>query len=449
MRKRLVLLLLMKLSGLLLHSAKAQSSLSLEHYYTMGKSSPVTIMPVASYQNGNGFYAESRYNYEELNTFSFYMGRTFFKESAVSYSISPIAGAVIGDFNGGSIGANISLGYKNFYIYTQPQYTFSLEAAYNNFIYSWTDITYSPLNWLSVGVSLQHTKPYRSKGFIENGLVIEAAYKKFTFPVYIYSPQNNNRSILFGANFQLNFRKKKNSKLNNSDSFKEVYPINIISNVPEKDKGIPSQDKTKSATESVANVRRVNVVVRTKSTNDDSVIKNVPERTNKKEITNASVKSTSSVRPVVASHPTAKNSASDHTVNISNKTKGTLKTESQIQKANKVIEKTQARKTLQPSNQTTYFALLLGPFKNEDEALNIKARLGNSFNREIILFSDNSNFKLRIPGFYDQKSAEMFSLNASNEGCKATATIIQYKLKTIDAIPLKNISKPFEATQLQ
>lgn len=260
MRKKLALLLLMKLSGLLLHKAEAQSSLSFEHYYTMGSGTPMTVMPIASYQAGNGFYAEGRYNYEELNTFSFYMGKTYAKEAPFSYSISPIAGAVMGGFNGGSLGVNISLAYKNFYLYAQPQYSFSLENSINNFIYSWTDITYSPLNWLSIGVSLQHTKPYKSSGYFENGLVIEAAYKKLTFPVYIFNPQSENRSIVLGANFELNFRKKKKkSEPASSDPFKESYPINIIAQASEKK--VPTVPEAIAPEEKIVKIRRVNVVV--------------------------------------------------------------------------------------------------------------------------------------------------------------------------------------------
>jgi hypothetical protein len=188
MRKKLALLLLAKLSGLWQLNAVAQSQLSFEQYYNVGGGVPATAMPVAGFQTNNGFYAEGRYNYEALNSFSLYMGRTFSKESALSYSISPMAGAVMGQYSGGSLAANISLGYKNFYLYSQPQYTFSLAGAENNYIYSWTDFTYSPKDWLSVGVSLQHTKPYKDKGYVQNGVVIETAIKNFTFPVYVFSP---------------------------------------------------------------------------------------------------------------------------------------------------------------------------------------------------------------------------------------------------------------------
>ncbi|MGV3510041.1 MAG: hypothetical protein ACO1N7_12190 [Sphingobacteriaceae bacterium] len=433
MRKRLVLLLLLKLSGLWLHNAIAQSQLSFENYYSMSEGSPLTIMPVASFQGGKGFYAESRYNYEELNTLSLYMGRTFSKESKLSYSISPIAGVVIGQFNGGSVGANISLGYKNFYLYSQPQYTFAVENSANNYIYSWTDITYSPLNWLSLGISLQHTKPNQSEGFLENGFVLEAAYKRFTFPVYVFNPQSKDRSIVFGANFEVNFRKKKSSE-RKSDPLEDVYPVNILAaNAGVEDKKMP-EVPTKPAAQNVVRVRRVNVVLTEKA--ETSAAEKV-------------VKPIAPAKPTIVSHsPVVKKGSPENSVTNEIKV---LERPVNARKSSSEMEKTQLlrREAIENKTYTTYFALLLGPYKLKDDAINIQSKLTSIFNRDIKLYTEGAQFKLRIAGFENQKDAEIFSLNATNEGSKAASLIIPYKIKNIEAIPLKGSNKPFEATQIQ
>lgn len=435
MRKRLVLLLLLKLSGLWLHSAIAQSQLSFENYYSMSSGSPLTVMPVASFQGGKGFYAESRYNYEELNTLSFYMGRTFSKESKLSYSISPIAGVVIGQFNGGSIGANISLGYKNFYLYSQPQYTFAVENSVNNYVYSWTDITYSPLNWLSLGISLQHTKPNQSEGFLESGIVLEAAYKRFTFPVYIFNPQSNDRSIVFGANFEINFRKRKSSE-RKSDPLEGVYPVKILAaNASAEDKNASTEVAPKPAAQNVVRVRRVNVILTEKVESGDPV----QALNSNKTLT----------KPTVVKHVSAKQGSLENSevkdVAVSEKAGNTIE-------SIKEVDKTQlfrGEEFAENKTFTTYYALLLGPYKVKDDAITIQAKLASLFSRDIKLYSEGSQYKLRIAGFENQKDAEIFSLNAKNEGSNATALIIPYKIKNIDAIPLKGSEKPFEATQIQ
>jgi cell division protein FtsN len=407
----------------------------------MGKGGALTSMPIASFQTGNGFYAEGRYNYEALNSFSFYMGRTFSKESALSYSISPIAGAVMGDYNGGSFGVNISLGYKNFYFFSQPQYTFSLAGAYDNYIYSWTDLTYSPLNWLSVGVSLQHTKPYQAKSYMENGFVVEAAYKKFTFPIYIFSPLTSGRTFVFGANFELNFKKNKSKPRSDSDSFKEVYPVNIIAEVPEKPTVEPVREVVKPPVETIVKVRRVNVIVHTQEANNPPVgalkaAKLQPEKTVQRNV--------AAVKQIPTKQPTAIKNVNGNEKNIP---ASAGKAEELVALKNKPTD-IPKQTVLLPVASSVQFALLLGPFKNEEEALNVKSKLTEVFEREISIYTEGGKFKLRISGFKQEEEAELFARNASIEGFNAESSIISYKLKSIDPIPLKNVSKPFEATRL-
>ena len=434
MRKRLVLLLLLKLSESLLHKVIAQSQLSLENYYSTGSNGPLAIMPIASYQTSKGFYAEGRYNYEELNTFSFYMGRSFSKESTFSYSISPIAGIVIGQFNGGSVGANISLGYKNFYLYSQPQYTFAVENSVNNYIYSWTDVTYSPLSWLSVGFSLQHTKPNQSKGFLENGLVLETAFKKFTFPIYIFNPQSKDRSIVLGANFELNFKKKKVSENKKSDSFRDVYPVNIIANSAAEDKKASSNQESEHLTAGVVKVRRVNVVVHTK-TDDTEILGH-----NFKPTQNLN---SSSVKPNQISRQQSQ------LVSNINAGAGTPKEFKSVlaPPAVKSGSPLDEKKAEISSGNRVYYALLLGPFIDEDQATKMKDKLDIDFSADVVVYSEHGKIKIRIPGFSEQKEAESFGLNVTM-GLKVASSVVSYKVKNIDAVPLKTLPKPFEATQL-
>jgi hypothetical protein len=422
MRKKLVLLLLLKLSGLLLPKVYAQSQLSLEHYYAGTAGSPTTMMPIASFQAGKGFYTEARYNYEELNTMSLYMGRTISKESKLSYSVSPMAGVVVGNLNGGSVGMNVSLGYKNFYLYSQPQYTFSVENCFNNYIYSWTDLTYSPSNWLSVGLSLQHTKPYGTRSYMENGLVVEVAYRHFTFPVYFFNPLNKSRSIVLGTNLELNFRKRKKKKeQKTSEPYREEIPMKVIAKLPEKKEG---EEKPKPDSGPVIKVRRVNVIVQPKSTGPETpepVIKKEPEKT----ITPSEQKEEEKAEKLMAvAKP--KHMATKHP-------EPSLKA---------------AAVEVKPARYHKAFALLLGPFVSQQEALSVQNKLSEISNREAILYSEGSRYRLRISGFRNLKEAESFVLILSNDFV-TESTIISYQLKNIDAIPLKNSPKDFEATQLK
>ena len=82
-----------------LNKARAQSHGRIEQYYYTGAGGS-TLVPKIFYENNKKWYGEARYNYEELRTFSFIAGKVFSNEDVVSYSFTPVAGVVIGKFNG-------------------------------------------------------------------------------------------------------------------------------------------------------------------------------------------------------------------------------------------------------------------------------------------------------------------------------------------------------------
>jgi len=193
------------------HNAKAQQHAGLEQYYYMGVYKTFTLVPIAYYQTNKNWYAEGRYNYEALNTLSLYGGKNFEKKAAFSYSANPIAGVVLGRMNGGSVGINLELDYKNFYFNTQSQYTFSVQQHSNNFIYSWSDLAYKFSEKFSAGVSLQQTKLYQVNQTLEKGLLIKTGFKNWTFPLYVFRPETSERYFVLGINYEWQNNDAKNS----------------------------------------------------------------------------------------------------------------------------------------------------------------------------------------------------------------------------------------------
>ncbi|RYE30255.1 MAG: hypothetical protein EOP42_12555 [Sphingobacteriaceae bacterium] len=182
------------------HSVKAQAGL--EQYYYMGNYQTFTIVPVAYYQSSKNWYAEGRFNYEAINTLSLYGGKTFKKDASLSYSATPIAGVVLGQMNGGSVGLNLETDYGKFNFNIQSQYTFSVQQRTNNFIYSWSDLTYQFFKKFAVGASLQQTKLYRVNGAFDTGILLKTGFKNWVFPLYIFRPKTTERYFVLGINYE-------------------------------------------------------------------------------------------------------------------------------------------------------------------------------------------------------------------------------------------------------
>ena len=184
------------------HNLKAQPRAGVEQYYYMGNYHTFAFIPVAHYQSDQNWYAEGRFNYEAMNTLALYGGKTFEKTAIVSYSATPILGVVLGEMNGGSAGLNLEVNYRRFNFNTQSQYTFSIQQQSNNFIYSWSDLTYQFNGKLAAGFSLQQTKLYQVNGAFERGFLVKPTYKSWTFPLYIFKPESRERYFVLGINYE-------------------------------------------------------------------------------------------------------------------------------------------------------------------------------------------------------------------------------------------------------
>ncbi|HPH45537.1 MAG TPA: hypothetical protein PKU83_00925 [Chryseolinea sp.] len=135
----------------------------------------------------NWLHLEARYNYEDRQTFSGWFGYNFMGGKKLEYTITPMIGGVVGLSNGISPGLEITLSYKNFELYTEAENYFDLETSENNFFYNWTDLTYSPTDWLWFGISGQRTRLYQTDLDIQRGLLIGAGVKNLELTTYCYN----------------------------------------------------------------------------------------------------------------------------------------------------------------------------------------------------------------------------------------------------------------------
>jgi hypothetical protein len=188
---------------------KAQSHGGMEQYYSLSDNRTFSVVPLIHYETNTDWSVEGRYNYEAPQTMSVYAGKTFKHDGAISFVVNPIAGLVAGRFNGGSVGANIEVDYKGFMLSSQPQYTFSIADNKENFIYSWSDFAYQASAGIAAGVSIQQLKLYQSKSVFEGGFFLEAQFKSWSIPFYIFNPTNRGRYFILGLNCEWQYKKSK------------------------------------------------------------------------------------------------------------------------------------------------------------------------------------------------------------------------------------------------
>jgi hypothetical protein len=187
----------------------AVAQIGFEQYYYGQRNKPTTVVPILHFQNNRNWYGEARFNYEQLSCFSMYAGKNFYKKrDRFSYSLTPIAGAVIGKYKGGSAGILVNLEFGDLFFSSQSQFTFSRNAENEDFVFSWAELGYQRMKWLYVGLSVQHTRYIRnSSTSVDTGAMIGFNIGKLSFPLYCFNILSYNRYFVLGINLDITPRK--------------------------------------------------------------------------------------------------------------------------------------------------------------------------------------------------------------------------------------------------
>jgi hypothetical protein len=187
---------------------QAQSKAGIEQYQYLGKSGENTILPILHFEGAKGWYAEARYNYDELKTFSLYVGKSFSGGNDLSWSFTPMIGYAVGNLRAGSLGLNIDLEQAGFFLSAQSQFTVALDKENTNFFYNWSELGYSVTDHFFAGLTMQFTRQSQISD-IEPGVLAGIGFKNISFPVYMFSPFSNaNRYFVVGMNYEFTFKKK-------------------------------------------------------------------------------------------------------------------------------------------------------------------------------------------------------------------------------------------------
>jgi hypothetical protein len=132
-------------------------------------------------------HLEGRYNYEAFETGSLWAGYNFQFGSNLVFQITPMLGVVFGDLTGIAPGYNYSLTYKKFSLTSQGEYVFDVGNSSGNYFYTWSELTYSPWDWLHAGIVAQRTKIYHTSLDVQRGLLLGVTYRKVDVTAYIFN----------------------------------------------------------------------------------------------------------------------------------------------------------------------------------------------------------------------------------------------------------------------
>jgi len=159
------------------------------YYYSLSDQSDF-LLAIATAERGP-LHLEARYNYEALDTGSLFAGWKFSGGDTLTYELTPILGAVFGTTQGIAPGFEASLAYGVVDFYVEAEYMYDFEVKDDSFTYAWSELGFSPLEWLRFGLVGQRTHAYRSDRDIQRGGFAQFISGTLTLGLYVFNPDDS------------------------------------------------------------------------------------------------------------------------------------------------------------------------------------------------------------------------------------------------------------------
>ena len=134
------------------------------------------------------FHFETRYNYEDRDSTSFFVGANLEFGDKVKLSLTPMVGGVAGQTDGIIPGLEADFTWGPLEAYGEAEYVFDLNDSSSKYFYMWSELSVWPTEWLRAGMVTQRTRVYQTDRDIQRGLLVGFALKKLDGTVYVFNP---------------------------------------------------------------------------------------------------------------------------------------------------------------------------------------------------------------------------------------------------------------------
>lgn len=132
-------------------------------------------------------HLEARYNYEDLETGSAWVGYNFGGGEKLAWELTPLLGGVFGNTTGIAPGYKGSLSWWKLELYSEGEYVIDTKDASASFFYNWSELTFAPVDWFRFGLVTQRTRLYDSDRDIQRGVLAEFTYRVASLTTCVFN----------------------------------------------------------------------------------------------------------------------------------------------------------------------------------------------------------------------------------------------------------------------
>ena len=170
-------------------AAAPETTFAATGYYYAMRDQPDFGVGVVSLNRGS-FRLEARYNYEARDAASAFVGWRFAGGDTVTFEVTPIVGALFGSARG-SLDA-----------YIEAEYVRDLEQSSASYFYAWSEVGWTPAEWLRIGLVGQRTRIVNNGRDLQRGAFVQLKGGKATLAVYAFNPDSAERYVIISLGVQ-------------------------------------------------------------------------------------------------------------------------------------------------------------------------------------------------------------------------------------------------------
>jgi len=156
------------------------------------------VQPTVTADRG-WLHLEARYNYENLETGSLWLGYNFSGGKKLEWEFTPMLGGVFGETAGVAPGYKLSVTYWKIELFSEGEFVFDSSGSEDSFFYNWSELSIAPVDWFRFGLAGQRTRAYQSDVDIQRGLLVGFTYKKVDLTTYVFNLDQGKPTWIFAV----------------------------------------------------------------------------------------------------------------------------------------------------------------------------------------------------------------------------------------------------------
>jgi len=141
-------------------------------------------------------HLEARVNYESVGARSIFAGWTFSGGEEFTWELTPLIGGAWGTIDAFVPALEASAAWKRFDFYVEAEYVRDSGERSDNYFYAWSELGFSPVEWLRLGAVAQRTRVYGGDRDVQRGPFVQATWERLTVGTFWFNPGSSNQVVV-------------------------------------------------------------------------------------------------------------------------------------------------------------------------------------------------------------------------------------------------------------